>query len=216
MLLPLLALLAANRPLPKLRPHEAAGIAQDLRSNPDAPALVALPGTARRDGRVLGIGDWQLVDEGAACDGSGCVRYRFDRLWPGGLAGVKVGSDENSDYLLLGTKTAFMEYVGGEPHSSPSSRYFFTGVGSEINDESVGGVLNGSYIWRSADGVRLRTVDDATVHPTSFIAWHGDDCVEFEGFPQADIAQGEHRFWLVRDPLDWTLHDRLPETCSAP
>lgn len=214
MLFPVLAVLMTNRPLPPITRAEAVGIAADLKEDSDAGAIAAHPGLAVRTGRVLKVGEVRLIDEGAVCDGSGCERFRFDRPWFGNLAGIRVSHDENGDYLLVATKGQGLYYIGDAPHLSPSGRYFLTGLGSDANESSVGGLVNGVYIWRSSDVARLRTVDDTRVHFSDFIAWHGDDCAEFKGMPDYGTGRAEAHYWLVRESLDWTLHDRPPPACD--
>lgn len=214
-LLATLAILTDNRPLPPVTRAEAIGIAADLKANSDAGAIAAHPGLAVRTGRLLRIGEARLIDDGAACDGSGCERFRFDRPWFDNLVGVEVSHDENGDYLLVATKGQGLYYIGDKPHPSPSGRYFLTGLGSDANDTSVGGLANGVYLWRSKDIARLRTVDDARIHFSAFVAWHGDGCVEFTGTPDYGTGKAEAHYWLVAEPLDWALHDRSPPACTG-
>jgi hypothetical protein len=220
----MLALLAASillwqpgAKLPKSAPAADRQIALDLKVHGDAAALAANPGIATRSGRVLRIGDLRFVDEGE-CDGSGCERYRFDRMWPGGYAGISLDRDETSDYWLVKAPSEATA-IGTKPIASPTGRYLFVGFLDELSGTSATGLPDSIAIWqidRPGLGLtRIRLIDLSIVAFDTFVAWHGDNCVAFTGNRGDGRTPPESRhFWLVEERLDWVLHDTQPAACT--
>lgn len=177
----------------------------------EAALAAAQPGLFRRNGNTLRIGENALTDNVTACtrEDTPCVNYRADRIF-GRHVGVRVESFEAGSYLIVGQKAGDHTEIGDPPVPSPSGKRFAVVAGNEMASWLP---LDGAAVWEWRAGApqRLRVVDYALMKIENVIAWHGDACVELEGWPETEATS----VWLSEHDGDWQLSRKRPRMCKG-
>lgn len=171
--------------------------------------IAAHPELIRRNGRSLQVGPWTYTDSADCESGEDCLVHYVDAVWNGRHVGILVHSYEDQEYMLVtdGKETL----LGDRPIPSPSGSRFFAGW----HDDRDWTPHHGASVWEWEPlPQRLRIVDTAIVMFDSFVAWHGEGCVEFTGARgYGKGLQSIRSFWLAEQSDDWALLETRPASC---
>lgn len=176
----------------------------------DTALIEAHPQVLSRSGSVLKVGAQTFRDEGD-CEAGDCTRYRADGVWHDQYVGIKVDYYEEDDYFLVDRDVHIP--IGSRPITSPSGKRFFTGH----HDDRGWSPYQGASVWDWYPYPRrLRIVDTNLVAFESFVAWRGEQCVEFTGARGYNVGLSTTRtFWLVEQRGDWQLLEERPAACPV-